>query len=302
MKCRVKSEQAHKLYFCHQRIKMSISPGLISITKAQVPSYLVGSEFYNLLDDADGGGFTIPAQNLKHDLTVNEVADAEHLLSTLQFWGVTKLPADLVAYMIYKHNSEHYEQVCRAFSNFPTFSTLLDSYRTSQKFHGKIFLTAKELQLVKELGVVTILTRDILGCDEAKSEQAGALLEVIAKTHQESLDQIFLLLSNSSSEIRSEIPVCNVRNYAKLLVKLMTRFGMTPHTLHINSESTLSRLLSWDDEQTVEHACDVLCNIVKFSSDNMWMVYRAGLAPRFVQLLSSPNAAIQSAAHLTGRI
>ena len=70
---------------------------MISLTKDQVPSYLVGSDFYNSLCSDDGEDFQIPEVYFKSAPSLVAVpADLSHLLNTIKFWGVQVFPQELI--------------------------------------------------------------------------------------------------------------------------------------------------------------------------------------------------------------
>jgi len=75
---------------------------MISLTKTQVPNYLVGSEFYNSLSADDEEEFCIPRKFLKPTVSVASGAELAHLFHTIKFWGVMSLPSNLIDLLIFK--------------------------------------------------------------------------------------------------------------------------------------------------------------------------------------------------------
>lgn len=71
---------------------------MISITKANIPNYLVGSDFYNALCSEDTEEFTIPEGNLKLSPKVENLNDLKHLLDTLRYWGTERYPDELILF------------------------------------------------------------------------------------------------------------------------------------------------------------------------------------------------------------
>ncbi len=72
----------------------------VSLTKAQVPSYLVESAFYlNLGADGDDE-FSIPQEYFKPSAHVATAAELAHLFHTMKFWGLSALPHDLIKVLI----------------------------------------------------------------------------------------------------------------------------------------------------------------------------------------------------------
>lgn len=77
---------------------------MISITKAMVPFYLRTSEFYSSLD-VDGGDIPLPADCFKECLSIVHTADLRQLLSTLRYWGVQTIPAEIVQYILFNREN-----------------------------------------------------------------------------------------------------------------------------------------------------------------------------------------------------
>lgn len=75
---------------------------ILSLTKALVPLYLVGSEFYNALSADDKEEFSIPRKFLKPNVTVASGAELAHLFHTMKFWGMTKLPDEILELIVFK--------------------------------------------------------------------------------------------------------------------------------------------------------------------------------------------------------
>ncbi len=107
---------------------------MISLTKAQVPDYLVGSEFYNSLSADENDEFSIPQECLKPTVKVSSASELKHLLNTFRFWGIHDLPYELMELLIFKskpiadEERELIEDVLREFD--PEFK-LLNSYKNS---------------------------------------------------------------------------------------------------------------------------------------------------------------------------
>ena len=75
---------------------------LVALNKAQVPDYLVGSEFYNSLSADDEEEFSIPRKFLKPNVSVASGAELVHLFHTMKFWGMTKLPDEVLELAVFK--------------------------------------------------------------------------------------------------------------------------------------------------------------------------------------------------------
>eukprot|EP01032_Pedospumella_encystans_P034210 gene34210-38668_t len=75
---------------------------MVSLTKAQVPNYLGGSEFYNSLSPNDDEAFSIPQKFLKPTVSVASGEELAHLFHTMKFWGVMSLPSHIIELLIFK--------------------------------------------------------------------------------------------------------------------------------------------------------------------------------------------------------
>eukprot|EP01032_Pedospumella_encystans_P009527 gene9527-11205_t len=75
---------------------------MVSLTKAHVPDYLVGSEFYNSLNADDEEEFSIPRKFLKPNVTVASGAELAHLFHTMKFWGLKNLPCNVIDIVLLK--------------------------------------------------------------------------------------------------------------------------------------------------------------------------------------------------------
>ena len=58
---------------------------MISLTKAQVPDYLVDGDFFNFLSADDEEEFSIPQECLKPTVSVSTASELKHILNTLRF-------------------------------------------------------------------------------------------------------------------------------------------------------------------------------------------------------------------------
>jgi len=71
----------------------------ITFTISDIPSYLKESEFYHSLD-MDDEVLTLQKQVCKFELFLTSVDDVSHLLSTMRFWGMRKIPKGLVVFAV----------------------------------------------------------------------------------------------------------------------------------------------------------------------------------------------------------
>ncbi len=72
---------------------------VVSFSLADVPEYLRQTEFFSSLAN-DDDEITLPKQFFKASLSVNSPSDAHDLLSTMRFWGVEKIPSELIVYVV----------------------------------------------------------------------------------------------------------------------------------------------------------------------------------------------------------
>ena len=87
---------AHQ-YVCKD-VSVSDSTQVVSFKLSEVPEYLHKTAFYSSLED-DGEEITLPTQFFKKDFNILTPADACDLLSTMRFWGVEKVPSQLIMYV-----------------------------------------------------------------------------------------------------------------------------------------------------------------------------------------------------------
>ena len=97
-----------------------------------MPSYLVGSDFYNSLCSDDSEVFSIPQAFFKPNSDVIETAHLSHLFHTMRFWGLHKLPHNIIKLLVFKSSprSDVDEQVCRVLEDFDANFGLLNWYKT----------------------------------------------------------------------------------------------------------------------------------------------------------------------------
>eukprot|EP01032_Pedospumella_encystans_P009529 gene9529-11207_t len=106
---------------------------MISLTKAQVPDYLVGGDFYNFLSADDEEEFSIPQECLKPTVSVSTASELKHILNTLRFWGVFKLPYEIIELIIFKSkpipDAEH-QLMCDVLREFDLEFKLYSLFKT----------------------------------------------------------------------------------------------------------------------------------------------------------------------------
>lgn len=98
------------------------------MTKAQVPAYLVNSDFFASLSTDDSEEFSIPERNFKQSPAISNLTELSNLLHTLRFWGVGELPFDLVRFIHTKRSTTEHAEVCAIFKEFDSDLKLHDLY------------------------------------------------------------------------------------------------------------------------------------------------------------------------------
>eukprot|EP01032_Pedospumella_encystans_P017370 gene17370-19794_t len=109
---------------------------IVSIKKAQVPSYLAESDFYKNLGTDGDDEFSIPQEYFKPTVNVTNAAELAHLLHTIKFWGLSKLPHELMEHLVSAPNpfpDEESESVCKVLLEFDSEFGLLELYKSLQK-------------------------------------------------------------------------------------------------------------------------------------------------------------------------
>ena len=80
---------------------------MLNIRRSEIPVYLHGSEFYKSLcdnsqeneEDDNDDNIPIPQVNMKLDTRVSSLEDLQHLLSTLRYWGVERIPVEVLNFI-----------------------------------------------------------------------------------------------------------------------------------------------------------------------------------------------------------
>jgi len=111
----------------------------ISVTKAQVPTFLIGSEFYDSLNSDDAEQFHIPAEFMKETPSVASADDFAHLLHTMRFWGVRTLPREVIGYCV-RHpmvTGGEFDKICGILKDLDSNFGLLEIYRQLQSVYTR---------------------------------------------------------------------------------------------------------------------------------------------------------------------
>eukprot|EP01032_Pedospumella_encystans_P015025 gene15025-17224_t len=75
---------------------------MVTLTKQQVPAYLVGSDFYNSLSGDNDEEFSIPKQYFKPTTSVSSAEELSHFMKTINFWGLKKLSDEIIELLVFK--------------------------------------------------------------------------------------------------------------------------------------------------------------------------------------------------------
>eukprot|EP01032_Pedospumella_encystans_P016846 gene16846-19200_t len=96
------------------------APNMVSIKKADVPTYLHLSEFYlSLLTDAGDDSILVPEECMKRNDTVDENEDLHSLLLTLRFWVADSVCDAVLAYALTRPFESYEEILSEFYQDFP---------------------------------------------------------------------------------------------------------------------------------------------------------------------------------------
>lgn len=98
---------------------------MIAVSRSSVPVYLQDGTFFKSLseEESEDATISVPADALKPDVTVSSDEDFVHLLSSLRFWGVDKLPLSTISPFMF--DGEHdVSALVPFYVNFPTLRVL----------------------------------------------------------------------------------------------------------------------------------------------------------------------------------
>ena len=105
---------------------------LITLTKLEVPRYLHASEYF--LDLKEGAEFTVAKKFLKPNATVDSCESLHHIVETIGFWGLRKVPCNVLQFLMAEaKNPEEAEQICTVLLQFDAELPLLQAVQFLQK-------------------------------------------------------------------------------------------------------------------------------------------------------------------------
>ena len=79
---------------------------LITVQRSKIPEYLHPSEFYlSLSPDEEEDEFLVPANCMKQDLIVRDIADLDNLLLTMRFWILESFPNEVIEIITRSRNA-----------------------------------------------------------------------------------------------------------------------------------------------------------------------------------------------------
>ena len=122
---------------------------------SDVPSFLKEGSFYRNMDCEDDGIFEVPEDSFKPDLIIESEHDLSLLLRTVQYWGLSEIPFEVVSYII---STDQVVELPQLLSDFPDVAPLLSKLAQvkSSRFCDGISLAIK---LEMGLRVVQLLHR-----------------------------------------------------------------------------------------------------------------------------------------------
>jgi len=271
---------------------------MISITRAQVPAYLVPSDFYASLSREDSDEFDIPADNFKLTPEVENAEQLSQLLHTVRYWGVQNFtyPDSLIVYLS-AVSPEEQEKVGQLLKDFE-WSSELAVWFTAFHTLNQISPTEPDYEdLISSTNALVPISPFLVSKSETLRARSLAVLTVVASTCDKTANLVSWAASphiaNQGSFITDATSVAFVRDLAKLLSHVCKYFEARNARLVM---PLLTRLLSWPDDETVSGACHAIGRLAEVGGDYFAIVFKARLAPRLVELVKSDAPALQPAA------
>jgi hypothetical protein len=105
--------------FATRSITLQRSLTMISVRKSAVPSYLRESEFYRSLNCDEEDPIELDENNMKLNTSIVSFNDLEHYLSSIRFWGASRVSDELIEYCFASMT-----EVERAVVSFPELHVL----------------------------------------------------------------------------------------------------------------------------------------------------------------------------------
>lgn len=128
---------------------------MVPVRVSEIPPYLHGSALHSsLVIDADDE-ITVPGQCFKLDETVNNEREVVHLLHTLRYWGVSRVPVSIARfYLIDEHAISR--KVVKEFGAQFTYIAVLNKIQQGMNVFGaaspmSMAIEHNELDLVKAM-------------------------------------------------------------------------------------------------------------------------------------------------------
>lgn len=97
----------------------------VLVVKRDVPTYLASSPLLATFDDADESGFTVPADCIKPDTSINSTADFMCLLKTLRYWMMPHIILDFDSVVDFALVPQNEIDVAEAVESYGTAIPLL---------------------------------------------------------------------------------------------------------------------------------------------------------------------------------
>jgi len=95
---------------------MDEPPTLVEISKHQVPLYLQMGAFHRSLEgeEDENDKILVPRNTLKQNRSISTLADLDHLLNSLRFWGVDGICEQIVEFVVQKKHDATLLQYVRS--------------------------------------------------------------------------------------------------------------------------------------------------------------------------------------------
>lgn len=266
---------------------------MISITRAQVPAYLVSSSFYESLCPDDTEEFCVPLANFKASPSISGVDDMAHLLRTLHYWGALNIPHQLTSYLSAGQGVSEFEVVHKLLVDFDSHTKLSDVYRAGQTLRAVQTIHTDHETNCNVQRAVRVLVCALMSESDVVCEHATGVLVESLRTSKCSRECVLVCFNSLSADLQRVTCNANLQSIARLYATVCEGYWSP-----LCSFPLLLFLLCRPDEQIVKLACGALSSA--FSNFMTRKMYTSGFLPRYVQLLLCKNHFIHEAAITAG--
>ena len=271
---------------------------MISITKTNIPDYLVGSDFYNALCSEDTEEFTIPEANLKLTPTVENLNDVQHLLNTLCYWGTNRYPDDLLLFLLKARDTHCSKEVRLLLDNFGTFPALVKWYNSLQDIVSQENYSDRYSVVGEDY--IPMLIQCLAANCEALVEQALIELEGLISICDKATNLIASQLYLYVKPIGKLSPF-HQRCVAHLISSLYHNFSSCDSQSYEALLPILVVYLNSPVEENILFGCKIMAGECELYHGCVISTIKRDAVPRVLSLLIHPNVEIQAAATRIGK-